>query len=179
MSSPIRQHTQFDSPLGVLTLVSERSKSTDVLGLAGIYFEQHKHAPKAADIGKRVSREDDELLDQTASELSEYFTGARQTFSVPLATAGDEFSQQVWKLLREIPYGETTTYGALASALGNVRLAQRVGQSVGRNPISIVVPCHRVIGANGSLTGFAGGLERKQALLFLEEPAQKSAERLF
>ena len=82
-------------------------------------------------------------------------------------------------MLREISYGETTTYGALAKRLSNRRLAQRVGQCVGRNPLSIVVPCHRVLGADGALTGYAGGLERKRALLELEEPAERSAERLF
>ena len=96
-----------------------------------------------------------------------------------IATAGDEFSERVWALLKEIPYGETTTYGALAAALGNPRLAQRVGQCVGHNPISVIIPCHRVVGADGSLTGYAGGLDRKRRLLDLEEPPEVAAARLF
>lgn len=98
---------------------------------------------------------------------------------MPTRTGGDEFFEQVWALLCEIPYGQTTTYGALAERLGDRRLAQRVGQAVGRNPISILIPCHRVLGADGSLTGYAGGLDRKRFLLELEEPVEASASRLF
>ena len=89
---------------------------------------------------------------------------------MPLVTRGDDFSERVWKLLREIPYGQTTTYGALAERLGDKSLAQRVGDAVGHNPLCVFIPCHRVVGANGALTGYAGGLKRKQFLLELEEP---------
>jgi methylated-DNA-[protein]-cysteine S-methyltransferase len=92
---------------------------------------------------------------------------------------GDDFQQRVWAILREIPYGTTTTYGAIAGRLGDKALAQRVGQAVGRNPLSIVVPCHRVVGSNGWLTGYAGGLERKRRLLDLEQPMDARAGRLF
>ncbi|WP_312977210.1 methylated-DNA--[protein]-cysteine S-methyltransferase [Corynebacterium sp.] len=115
----------------------------------------------------------------TAIQLTEYLEGARKSFDVPITTHGNAFSEKVWALLRQIPYGETTTYGALAASLGNPRLAQRVGQVVGQNPVSIIIPCHRVVGADGSLTGYAGGLERKRWLLELEEPVEISSSRLF
>jgi methylated-DNA-[protein]-cysteine S-methyltransferase len=100
-------------------------------------------------------------------------------FDLPLAVDGDEFQRRVWAMLDEIPFGETTTYGELAERLGDKALAQRVGQAVGHNPLSIVVPCHRVVGKDGKLTGYAGGLKRKQFLLDLEEPAAVKSERLF
>lgn len=132
-----------------------------------------------ATIGPVVDSAHDPLLRAAHTQLTEYLTGDRRDFDLPLATHGDAFSEQVWALLREIPYGETTTYGAIATALGNPRFAQRVGQVVGRNPIGIIIPCHRVIGADGTLTGFGGGLDRKRRLLDLEEPAERRAERLF
>ena len=119
------------------------------------------------------------MLGPVASQLSEYFAGERRTFDVPVVTHGDEFSRAVWALLDEVTYGTTTTYGALADRLGDRLLAQRVGQALGRNPVGIVIPCHRVVGADGSLTGYAGGLERKRALLELEEPEHVRASRLF
>lgn len=111
------------------------------------------------------------------NQLTDYFAGKRRCFDLPLALHGTEFQLSVWALLRTIPAGETTTYGALARKLGEQRggripSAQAVGGAVGHNPVSIVVPCHRVVGANGSLTGYAGGLERKAALLTLEEAAK-------
>jgi methylated-DNA-[protein]-cysteine S-methyltransferase len=96
-----------------------------------------------------------------------------------LAAEGDAFQRAVWDIVHDIPFGETTTYGRIAEQLGDRTLAQKVGQAVGANPLSIFVPCHRVLGSNGSLTGYAGGLSRKKALLELEEPAQVSAGRLF
>lgn len=101
----------------------------------------------------------------------EFLAGERKTFDLSVRTQGDEFSERVWAMLCEIPYGETPTYGVLAERLGNRRLAQCVGQAVGRNPVSIVAPCHRVVGAGRSLTGYGGGLDRKRFLLELEEPA--------
>lgn len=105
---------------------------------------------------------------QARQQLTEYFAGQRREFDLPLAPAGTDFQRRVWELLREIPYGETVTYGELARRLGNPRAARAVGMACNRNPIAIVVPCHRVVGSTGSLTGYAGGLDAKAFLLKLE-----------
>ncbi|MFV0432908.1 MAG: methylated-DNA--[protein]-cysteine S-methyltransferase [Leucobacter sp.] len=147
--------------------------------LTGLYFPGHWHLPEESAFGEPVDGDRDELFARTVRELEEYLAGARREFEVPVATEGDEFSERVWAMLRDIPYGETTSYGVLAERMGNRRLAQRVGQVVGRNPVSILIPCHRVVGADGSLTGYAGGLERKRRLLDLEEPPEHAAARLF
>src|SRR5690606_40805710 len=110
----------------------------------------------------------DAILDLTRRELDAYFAGRLRAFSVPVAPRGTPFQQRVWAALREIPYGSTTTYGAIAAKLGAQAAVRAVGAANGANPIPIIVPCHRVIGANGSLTGFGGGLERKRFLLDLE-----------
>jgi methylated-DNA-[protein]-cysteine S-methyltransferase len=110
-------------------------------------------------------RHDPDALAEPARQLAEYFAGERQVFELELQPAGTAFQRAVWDLLLEIPYGETTTYGALAATLGDPRKVRAVGLANGRNPISIVVPCHRVIGADGSLVGYGGGLERKRTLL--------------
>lgn len=167
------RHTTVSTTLGELLLVAEGD------ALAGIYFPQHPYPPKTEDLGERVDEASDPFFADVARQLREYLVGEREAFEIPLATSGDAFSEKVWAILREIPYGATTTYGAIAERLGGRGLAQRVGQAVGHNPISIVVPCHRVVGADGSLTGFAGGLSRKRTLLELEEPAEASAARLF
>ncbi len=151
----------------------------DDTALIGVYFQQHAHVPDPRSFGGRVEPNDDPLLDLAARELEAYFAGELREFSVPTRTTGDAFSEAVWDQLREIPYGTTVSYGFIAKALGNVLLSQRVGQTVGRNPVSIIVPCHRVIGADGSLTGFGGGLERKRILLELEEPEEVKGSRLF
>jgi methylated-DNA-[protein]-cysteine S-methyltransferase len=121
----------------------------------------------------------DALLRLAAAQLHQYLAGERTSFDLPTATSGDPFQERVWRLLRDIPRGETVTYGELAVQLGDKSLAQSVGQAVGRNPLSVIVPCHRVVGADGRLTGYAGGLKRKQFLLDLEEPALAKAGRLF
>lgn len=167
------RHTFASTSIGELLLVADGD------ALTGLYFEGHKYPPPADAIGEGVGEVADPVLRRAAIEIQEYLAGERHEFSVPLAPVGDTFSQQVWRILLQIPYGETTTYGAIAEQLGNRSLAQRVGQSVGHNPISIIVPCHRVLGADGSLTGFAGGLERKRALLELEEPPASETGRLF
>lgn len=167
------RYAHLPSPLGPLTLVAEGE------ALAAVYFPEHRAAPAIEDLGSRVELDSDPLFSAVSGELHRYFEGELTVFSIPLATQGDAFQEKVWALLREIPYGEKTTYGAIARELGNPGLAQRVGQAVGRNPLSIIVPCHRVVAADGQLTGFAGGLERKRHLLELEEPAAISAERLF
>jgi methylated-DNA-[protein]-cysteine S-methyltransferase len=167
------RHTRVDSVLGEVTLTA------DGADLTGVYFSGHWYPPSAAAMGSYVNTADDETMLLAAAELRDYLDGLRRSFTVPTRTAGDEFAEAVWTLLRAIPYGATTTYGALAEALGNPAWAQRVGQAVGHNPLSIVVPCHRVVGANGALTGYAGGLTRKAFLLDLEAPEAVVAGRLF
>ena len=168
-----RRHAYASTSLGALMFVA------DGPDLVGLYFPKHWYPPDPADTGDEVDELADPVIGPAAAQVREYLAGERQVFDVPVATHGDAFSERVWALLRQIPYGETTTYGALADRLGNPRLAQRVGQAVGHNPVSIVIPCHRVVGADGGLTGFAGGLERKRALLDLEEPPERRAARLF
>lgn len=139
-----------DSPLGPLTL------SAGPEGLSAVAF------------GDRGSGTACPLLEQAAAELAAYFAGQLRTFTVPLAPAGTEFQQRVWAALREIPFGKTATYGEIAARVGNPRACRAVGQANNRNPIPILIPCHRVIGAGGQLTGYAGGLDVKQKLLALE-----------
>jgi methylated-DNA-[protein]-cysteine S-methyltransferase len=145
--------------------------------LRSVWFSPHKAKPQrgfieqmAADGG--VRDDDDPLLVETARQLEEYFAGTRREFDLPLGPVGTPFQLQVWAGLRTIPYGQTWSYGELATAIGKGPLASRaVGLANGANPLSIIVPCHRVIGADGSLTGFGGGLERKRILLDLEQPS--------
>jgi methylated-DNA-[protein]-cysteine S-methyltransferase len=111
--------------------------------------------------------------------LTDYLAGDRTDFDLPVGPRGDAAQHRVWRLLTTIPYGETVTYGELAATLADGTTAQEVGQAVGRNPLSIIVPCHRVVGKNGQLTGYAGGLKRKQFLLELEESSEVKAARLF
>ena len=174
---PAVRHGKTMTVLGELTVVMEDEAVT------GIYFENHEHLPDesafGAAIDATVDATSDELLQTVKREIDEYLSGERTEFSVALQPHGSQFSLDVWALLQEIPYGHTQTYGQLAEKMGNRHLAQRVGQVVGRNPLSIIIPCHRMIGADGSLTGYAGGLDRKRFLLELEEPAEASAARLF
>jgi methylated-DNA-[protein]-cysteine S-methyltransferase len=167
------RHATIDSPLGELTLVARNET------LIGLYFAHHWHRPADDTFGPLVPVESDLLLSAASVQLADYLTGGRTDFDLPTATHGDDLQQRVWKMLSAIPYGETVTYGELAAALGDSTTAQQVGQAVGRNPLSIVVPCHRVVGSNGQLTGYAGGLKRKQILLELEEPAEVIQARLF
>lgn len=158
-----------DSPVGELTLVGDDD------GLAAVYFAEHKRRPDAEAFGLRV----DDAFSDAVTQLAEYFAGDRTTFDLRLAPHGDGFQLKVWALLREIPYGQTRSYGQLAALLGDRNLARAVGTANGKNPLSIIVPCHRVVGADGNLTGYAGGLERKRFLLGLEEPAEAGVDRLF
>lgn len=167
------RHAIAETSLGELTLVARGGS------LTGLFFPGHWHLPEETAFGVAGEAGEDELFVRAVAELEEYLEGSRREFGVPVETAGDEFSERVWEMLRDIPFGETTTYGELAERLGDRRLAQRVGQAVGRNPVSVFIPCHRVVGADGSLTGYAGGLERKKRLLELEEPAEKAGSRLF
>ena len=161
-----RTHTVLASPIGPLTVVAADG------ALCGLYFPAHKRLPDPETFGRRT----DDGFDAVRDQLAAYFAGERTTFDLELAPVGDPFKQRVWALLREIPYGETRSYGDLARLLGDRNLAQAVGHANALNPISIVVPCHRVVAADGNLTGYAGGLERKRFLLDLETPA---GERLF
>ena len=122
---------------------------------------------------------DDAVLEAAAIQLNEYLNAERTSFDLPIMLQGNKFQHQVWAMLQRIPIGETTTYGELAQRLGNKNLAQMVGQAVGHNPLSIIVPCHRVVGKDGKLTGYAGGLARKQFLLELEEAPRVAGSRLF
>ena len=151
-------HTVFDSPIGPLTLVAHDGV------LAGVYFPEHSRLPDPETFGALVPTGFDAVTEQ----LDEYFRGERTEFDLPIAPRGSAFQLSVWSLLRQIPYGETRSYGQLARGLGKVSLAREVGGANARNPLSVIVPCHRVVGADGRLVGYAGGLERKQFLLDLE-----------
>ncbi|SEE88589.1 methylated-DNA-[protein]-cysteine S-methyltransferase [Arthrobacter alpinus] len=167
------QHMIFDSPLGPLTAVANDA------GLQAVYMRAHKRLPALETFGAEVTASSSPVLAATAEQLGEYFSGDRREFSLPLAPVGSDFQHRVWAALREIPYGELRSYGDLAAQLGDRSMAQAVGSANGRNPISIIVPCHRVVGADGSLVGYAGGLERKEFLLELENPARFHTEALF
>lgn len=168
-----RRHAHLATPLGDLLVVADEG------GLVGLYFPGHWHPPSDDMIGVQVDASSDVLFVQLERELGEYLDGRRTDFGVATAAEGDAFEEAVWAMLREISFGETTTYGELAERLGDRSLARRVGYAVGHNPLSILVPCHRVLGADGSLTGYAGGLERKRFLLELEGASAVAQRRLF
>jgi methylated-DNA-[protein]-cysteine S-methyltransferase len=147
------------SPIGELLLVS------DGAALTAVRFDDARRGRPTPDGA------DDPVIAEAAAQLRAYFAGERTAFDLPLRAAGTPFEQTVWDELRQIPYGETTSYGELAARVGEPSAARAVGRANGRNPIPIIVPCHRVIGADGSLTGFGGGLETKRALLDLERGA--------
>lgn len=167
------RHTVIESPLGELTLVANDD------ALTGVYFRHHWHPPASDAMGQYVEATADELFDRTKKQLDEYLAGERTQFDLPVALAGEPSQQRVWDLLADIAYGQTTTYGELAAKLADGTTAYDVGQAVGRNPLSIIVACHRVVGKDGTLTGYAGGLKRKRFLLDLEEPVPAAAGRLF
>ncbi|KAE9649099.1 methylated-DNA--[protein]-cysteine S-methyltransferase [Pseudomonas sp. PB106] len=148
------------SPVGELKLVANG------LRLAAILWENDK--PNRVRLGPMSEAADNPILVKTARQLEEYFAGTRNSFDLDLDFAGTEFQQKVWAALLTIPFGETRTYRQIAEQIGNPSAVRAVGAANGRNPISIVAPCHRVIGASGKLTGFAGGLEAKECLLALE-----------
>ena len=152
--------SDYASPLGrmILAAVDDR--------LLGVWFDEQAHLP---DLSNCASDPRHPVLQRTAKQLTQYFAGQRRSFDVLLATvAGTAFQQAVWRALRDIPFGSTCSYGELAARIGKPAAVRAVGAAVGRNPLSVIVPCHRVIGASGSLTGYAGGLQRKTALLQLE-----------
>jgi len=165
----MQTHTVVGSPIGDLTLIN-----TDGV-LSGLWMGRRSRAWSGAELGARVT----EGFERIVEELGEYFASERTAFTVRTAARGNAFQHRVWALLREIPFGETRSYGELARELGDPGLARAVGSANARNPIGIVVPCHRVIGSDGSLTGYAGGLERKRYLLQLEASVSERATTLF
>lgn len=167
------RHAIIGTVLGDLTLVAADD------ALAGVYFAHHWTRPSRDSLGPRAEAGHDPVLAAAGTQLAEYLSGERTSFDLHTSVTGTPFETRVWAMLQEIPFGETTTYGELAGKLGDSRLAWPVGQAVGHNPLSIIVPCHRVVGKDGKLTGYAGGLKRKQFLLGLEEPAMVKAARLF
>jgi methylated-DNA-[protein]-cysteine S-methyltransferase len=153
------------SPIGPLTLVAAGP------ALAGVYMDAQRHLPAVVAGAGPASQDgpDAAPLAAAAGQLAEYFAGQRTEFDLPVAMAGTAFQARVWAALREIPYGETVTYGELARRIGSVSASRAVGLANGKNPVSVIVPCHRVVGSDGSLTGYGGGLDRKRFLLALEQ----------
>ena len=167
------RHVIVDSPIGALTLVRDND------GLTGLYYPGHWTRPDRNSFGPRVESSNDHGFDEAIAQLAEYFAGQRHDFDLPLNPRGSDQAQQVWQLLGEIPYGQTTTYGELAGRVGGDVTARDMGGFVGSNPLSIAIPCHRVVGAGGKLTGYAGGLGRKRYLLELEEAIPASPQPLW
>ncbi len=145
----------------------------------GRHLHQRRLADRRAHPGRRFGARSDAGFGEVKRQLAEYFAGDRQRFELPIDARGDDFQRRVWELIDRIPYGRTATYGDLARDLGNPALARDVGAAVGRNPLCVIVPCHRVVGRDGKLTGYAGGLARKRLLLDLEELAADRSARLF
>ena len=150
----------YDSPVGPITLVQEGE------ALTRLDFNTPSQAEEATP-----------LLLEARWQLQEYFAGERKAFALPLAPAGTAFQKKVWAALREIPWGETRSYGDIARAIGKPTASRAVGMANGRNPLPVFIPCHRVIGTNGSITGYSGGLEKKRFLLRLEEISQWKENR--
>jgi methylated-DNA-[protein]-cysteine S-methyltransferase len=167
------RHVVVDSPIGPLTLVRDDE------GLTGLYYPGHWTRPDRNSFGPRVAPSDDHGFDEAVIQLREYFAGARQDFDLPLNPRGSDTARQVWQLLAEIPYGQTTTYGELARKVGGGVDPRDIGGFVGDNPLSILIACHRVVGSTGKLTGYAGGLDRKRYLLELENAIPASPQPLW
>lgn len=161
----------YDSPIGPLTLLSDGES------LTGLWLPKNGQASKPKP--DWVQNNAAQPFDKAHEQLDQYFAGRRTEFDLPLAPAGESFQEQVWEELLTIPYGETTSYGAIARKLGDVALARAVGTANGSNPIAIIVPCHRVIGSNGKLVGYAGGIETKKKLLDFEASVTAHGPREF
>ena len=161
--------TQYKSPLGVITVCCDEQEN-----IVGLWFNEQKYFGDTID-AKIINRDDIKIFDITKNWLNKYFKGEKPNIKeIPLKPIGTEFRQQVWKILYKIPYGKTITYGDIAKQIGKQKSiskmsAQAVGGAVGHNPIAILIPCHRVIGKNGSLTGYAAGIDKKKKLLELEQ----------
>lgn len=166
--------TRYKSPLGTYVILSSKQ------GIVSIETEEdvQTEIERLQRDGIQIRQEETEYNSWAASELDDYFAGRLSRFTVPLDLRGTTFQLQVWQLLENIPYGETVSYGDLARSLGRANAARAVGGAVGSNPISIIVPCHRVVGANGNLTGYGGGLPRKRALLELEADAKYKTDQV-
>ena len=154
--------SRFESPLGMLLL------ARTARGLAGAWFEEQKHHPPQIAAPTHAA---DPLLREAAAQLSAYFDGERSGFDLPLDLQGTAFQRAVWQELLRIAPGSTISYGEIARRLGSAAASRAVGSAVGRNPVSVIVPCHRVVGSGGALTGYAGGIDRKTRLLALESGA--------
>nr|AHZ45692.1 methylated-DNA protein-cysteine methyltransferase [uncultured bacterium] len=158
----MRYYDLYQSPYGQMLLVAGEES------LSGVYFDGQKYHPGIAPEWRRDASH--AALREGKRELAEYFGGERKSFDVALAPEGTPFQHLVWKAISTVAFGETITYGELASRAGCPGKARAAGAATGRNPLTIIVPCHRIVGSDGSLTGYAGGLERKRALLGLESP---------
>lgn len=169
------RYQRHDSPIGPLLIAASDR------GLRAIYMSRQRHVPDEPEQDwLPVSRDDTaqfRLLGRAREQLDEYFAGTRSRFDLPLDLLGTDFQRRVWSGLCDIAFGETISYGELARRIGNPRAVRAVGLANGRNPVSIVVPCHRVIGADGSMTGYGGGIDRKRFLLALESRALGNAAR--
>ncbi|MGF1722026.1 methylated-DNA--[protein]-cysteine S-methyltransferase [Vibrio kyushuensis] len=154
----MNRYTNYQSPFGSLTLQANEH------GLLGVWFPIHTTQP--AQLGQKD--ESFPILKETITQLDEYFSQKRKEFSLPIASQGTDFQQQVWRALCKIPYGESWSYQQLAEKIENPKAVRAVGLANGKNPVSIIVPCHRVIGKSGKLTGYAGGIDVKKSLLKLE-----------
>lgn len=161
----MKTHAMMESPIGDLTLVNSDGV------LSAVYMAEHARRPAAMELGDASNSG----FEQALEELNQYFAADRREFTVPTAASGTAFQQSVWQLLSRIPYGQTRSYAQLADSLGNRKTIRAVGTANGRNPLSIIVPCHRVVGSDGSLTGYAGGVARKEYLLSLEDPTRPLA----
>jgi methylated-DNA-[protein]-cysteine S-methyltransferase len=162
--------TMIDSPVGPLTLVAGGG------ALAGLYLHERAPAQVLAAIDPGRDGEDDPVFAAAAGQLGEYFDGSRQAFDLPLALDGTAFQRTVWEALLGIGYGETVSYGQLADRIGRPSAARAVGLANGRNPVSIIVPCHRVVGSDGNLTGYGGGIDNKRRLLDMERRVSVSGQ---
>ena len=157
----MRRYSIYESPLGEILIISNGDAVT------GVYLPHQKHGQSIR--SDWVEAQHDPVIGEACKQLGQYFTGLRTTFDLPLEAQGTPFQKRVWQRLKEIPYGETISYKELAMRNESPGAIRAVGQANGRNPISIVIPCHRVIGANGSLTGYGGGIHLKEALLVFEK----------
>jgi methylated-DNA-[protein]-cysteine S-methyltransferase len=173
VSADAAAHTTISTSLGDLTVAAGHGSVT------GLYFPHHWHMPDPARLGQYRDDGFTDVFEAVREQLDEYLAGERRGFDLPVRAAGHPRQERVWQLIGQIPYGETVTYGELACELGDGMTAQEAGAAVGRNPVSIIIPCHRVVGAHGALTGYAGGLRRKRTLLDLEQDVAGRSTRLF
>jgi methylated-DNA-[protein]-cysteine S-methyltransferase len=160
-SSAIRRHVDVPSPIGRLTIVAEDGS------VVALYMDAQQHRPADTSLGA-AGDPNAEPFAAAAQQLAAYFAGELTAFDLPIAPTGTDFQRSVWAALQTIPYGQTWSYGQLADKIGKPAAVRAVGLANGRNPVAIVIPCHRVIGSDGSLTGYGGGLDRKRFLLDLE-----------